>query len=442
MQVQQLTDLNVSGARQVEANKTAKSSVVEAGENQQENAFKDQLNKQIDHSKARADKENKLKNQENSIDKESESVSSEESELARDAQPARAADTSEKGADNQAALEEVTETEDSVSETPIPSDVLPVGIQEVEELPENGNPLPLSTVPEKAIAATAQVISSAQDAEKHVTESVEQKKGTNIFARVTQTIEKPVDVVAASAKSQTQHKGEAAASPAVYKAVNPAERMTTTAQGVKLAPVMSEMPVAEAVTQSTRLQQVALATAISASTPTAQNINAVALSPVTETNPLLPGTNPISNSLSSTITAQVQSPQWSQKMTEQVSFMLKGGFQQAQIKLNPAHLGPMEIKLALNDDQASVTFVAQHAPVREALDSAIPRLREMLEQQGINLADVDVSSKSQQQAEGGSEDNTQGAGLSGDDPELSEDATETSKIVADLEVDSGVSIYA
>ncbi|VAW56955.1 hypothetical protein MNBD_GAMMA07-2085 [hydrothermal vent metagenome] len=200
--------------------------------------------------------------------------------------------------------------------------------------------------------------------------------------------------------------------------------------------LMSEMPSTEVITQTTRLQQVPLITAASNGVVTAQNI---AVNPLLEAGSV--STTAISGKvLSSAIAVNVQNQNWSQQMMQQVSYMVKGGVQQAEIKLNPANLGPMEIKLALQDDQASVQFVTQHAVVRDALDSAIPKLKEMLEQQGLNLSDVDVSTQSEQQ---GREQNDSNAKIdtntlseNSDDIELSQE----SMIKAD--VSSGVSIFA
>ena len=49
--------------------------------------------------------------------------------------------------------------------------------------------------------------------------------------------------------------------------------------------------------------------------------------------------------------------------------------------------------MSLQQDQASVAFVSQHAAVREALEQAIPRLREMLGEQELQLVQVDVSQR-------------------------------------------------
>ena len=74
--------------------------------------------------------------------------------------------------------------------------------------------------------------------------------------------------------------------------------------------------------------------------------------------------------------------------------------QVAELHLNPPNLGPLEVRLTINSDQASAMFVSHHAAVREAIEAALPRLREMLADNGIMLGNTTVSSESfsQQQA--------------------------------------------
>lgn len=66
----------------------------------------------------------------------------------------------------------------------------------------------------------------------------------------------------------------------------------------------------------------------------------------------------------------------------------------AQIRINPQHMGPVEVKIQLQNEQLSISFTAQHGATREAIDAALPRLREMLSEQNVNLVDVDVSQHS------------------------------------------------
>ena len=68
--------------------------------------------------------------------------------------------------------------------------------------------------------------------------------------------------------------------------------------------------------------------------------------------------------------------------------------QGAQIKLNPAQLGPMEVRIQMQHDQASIQFTSAHAVVRDALEAALPRLRDMFESAGVQLVNVDVSGQS------------------------------------------------
>ena len=63
----------------------------------------------------------------------------------------------------------------------------------------------------------------------------------------------------------------------------------------------------------------------------------------------------------------------------------------ASLTLNPPDLGPMQIVLAVTDDKASVNFTSAQPEVRQALEAAMPRLREMLGETGIALGEATVS---------------------------------------------------
>jgi flagellar hook-length control protein FliK len=71
--------------------------------------------------------------------------------------------------------------------------------------------------------------------------------------------------------------------------------------------------------------------------------------------------------------------------------MVEQGKHTASLRLSPEHLGPLEIRIAMNDDQASVWFGAAHADTRAALENALPKLREMFAAQGLSLTDAGVS---------------------------------------------------
>nr|WP_305906916.1 flagellar hook-length control protein FliK [Methylomarinum sp. Ch1-1]MDP4519628.1 flagellar hook-length control protein FliK [Methylomarinum sp. Ch1-1] len=89
-------------------------------------------------------------------------------------------------------------------------------------------------------------------------------------------------------------------------------------------------------------------------------------------------------------------PQWGQELSEKLVWMHKQAVPAAELNLNPRHLGPISIRVDVNQDQTSIVFTTQHAVVKDAIEAAIPKLREMLGAQQLNLVNVDVS---QQQSE-------------------------------------------
>ena len=85
---------------------------------------------------------------------------------------------------------------------------------------------------------------------------------------------------------------------------------------------------------------------------------------------------------------------WDQALGERIQWMANHKLQGAQIKLNPANLGPMEVRIQVQNEQASIQFTSAHGVVREALEAALPRLRDMFDASGVELVDVDVSGQS------------------------------------------------
>ncbi len=96
------------------------------------------------------------------------------------------------------------------------------------------------------------------------------------------------------------------------------------------------------------------------------------------------------------ISQPVKHPQWGQALGQRVVFMANNSMQQAQITLNPEKLGHIQVSLKLDKDQRMhVSLTAQNGMTRESMESALPKLREMLEQAGITLGSMDVSDQKQ-----------------------------------------------
>lgn len=132
-------------------------------------------------------------------------------------------------------------------------------------------------------------------------------------------------------------------------------------------------------------------------------------------------------------------PAWGNQVGDQLAYMIRGNVHSAEIKLNPAHLGPMEIHLTMKDHNASVTFVSAHAPVREALDAAMPRLRDLMEQQGLNLLNVDVSAHSGGQRHEAFEQASNPSGIISNEQQ-NQPASATTIVHARIE--TGLSVFA
>lgn len=87
----------------------------------------------------------------------------------------------------------------------------------------------------------------------------------------------------------------------------------------------------------------------------------------------------------------LQQPGWDRALGNGIRWMVNQNLQAAELKLSPPHLGPLEVRLQVDGDRTHVNIVAPQAATREAVEAALPRLREMFAESGLNLGDVNVS---------------------------------------------------
>lgn len=92
-----------------------------------------------------------------------------------------------------------------------------------------------------------------------------------------------------------------------------------------------------------------------------------------------------------TLQPPIDSSRWSGALGQRLAMLARTGDQSAQLILNPPNLGKLTVQLSIDNDSASVQFVTPHAAVRDALESAVPKLRELMAEGGLQLVDVDVS---------------------------------------------------
>ena len=89
----------------------------------------------------------------------------------------------------------------------------------------------------------------------------------------------------------------------------------------------------------------------------------------------------------------VGSQRWGEGLSNRVLWLVNQNGQQAELRLNPPELGPLEVRIALNNDQATLHFTVHNGVVRDAVEAALPRLREGLADAGLALNDVFVAER-------------------------------------------------
>ncbi|MDR3213187.1 MAG: flagellar hook-length control protein FliK [Azoarcus sp.] len=98
-----------------------------------------------------------------------------------------------------------------------------------------------------------------------------------------------------------------------------------------------------------------------------------------------------------TVSAAAGQRAWAEEAGNKIMWMLGRAESRAELILTPPNLGKVEVSINLNGDQTTAQFVASSQAARDALEQAMPRLRELLAQAGIDLgnASVDTSAEGQ-----------------------------------------------
>ncbi|WP_223517069.1 flagellar hook-length control protein FliK [Pseudomonas sp. GL-B-19] len=143
---------------------------------------------------------------------------------------------------------------------------------------------------------------------------------------------------------------------------------------------------------------------------------------------------------------------WTEEVVNRVMYLSSANLKAADIQLQPAELGRLDIRVNMvPDQQTQVTFMSAHPGVREALDSQMHRLRDMFTQQGMGQVDVNVSDQSrgwqgqgQDQAQQGPGGRTSASGGRVDsmDEDLAISVTETDVDTTQVIGSSAVDYYA
>ncbi len=121
-------------------------------------------------------------------------------------------------------------------------------------------------------------------------------------------------------------------------------------------------------------------------TAAAQQSNAAALASMQ--NNAVPVMPPVQVAVKTPVSQDKWGDEFSQKITWLASSKQD---QTAELHLNPPQLGPVDVVIKVSGDQATALFTSPHAAVREAIEQAMPKLRDMMADNGIMLGNATVS---------------------------------------------------
>lgn len=111
-----------------------------------------------------------------------------------------------------------------------------------------------------------------------------------------------------------------------------------------------------------------------------------------------------------TVNHPPEMPEWKQSVSQHIALFSRNGLHSAEIRLHPEELGSLQISLRMQQDQAQIHIVSEHAHIRHAMEQAMPQLRAAMAESGIQLGQANVSAEGQPFAAG-----EQGQNASGDE---------------------------
>lgn len=133
------------------------------------------------------------------------------------------------------------------------------------------------------------------------------------------------------------------------------------------------------------------------------------------------------------------------QVAEKVHMMMSKNLKNIDIRLDPPELGRMQIRLHMNGDGAGVHFTVANHQARDMIEQSMPRLREMLSQQGVQLGDTSVQQQSSGQQQGYAAQGGDGSNVGSGPLGAADDENLEAGVNLDVNVSSardGISYYA
>lgn len=129
--------------------------------------------------------------------------------------------------------------------------------------------------------------------------------------------------------------------------------------------------------------------------PTQNTAQVVASTVISAAMPVATLTNNIAPANTSpAISTPLGNNGWAEEFSQKISWLSTQQNQVAELHLNPPNLGPLDVVLKISDNQATALFASPHGAVRDAVENALPKLRELLADNGIMLGNTTISDQS------------------------------------------------
>ena len=182
---------------------------------------------------------------------------------------------------------------------------------------------------------------------------------------------------------------------------------TPAREGKTVSPLMAAVentPAANAAPLTAQPAAVSSEAIITADVPASSSVSAVALPAAVRTS--------VAHAPQQVVTVNhpPETPEWKQSVSQHIAIFSRNGLHSAEIRLHPEELGSLQISLRMQQDQAQIHIVSEHAHIRHVMEQAMPQLRAAMAESGIQLGQANVSGEGQQFAAG-----EQGQNASGDE---------------------------
>jgi flagellar hook-length control protein FliK len=99
---------------------------------------------------------------------------------------------------------------------------------------------------------------------------------------------------------------------------------------------------------------------------------------------------------------------WFQDLGARVDWLKDMKVEKAEMQLHPAELGLLDIQISTGDDGTTVSFITHNSEARQMIEDNMPRLRDLLASQGMQLGQSHVSQHSEGQRRGHETNSGQG----------------------------------